>query len=121
MTSPPVLPCFDAFVRCIRALLHPAEDSPCVLRGAFHCILLAAVHSSPEWRISGDFLECAAQVNKAGQRPLQLLNGETCWDLVEEQLGLIVVDRRWPRDATHSLYPYGTLGSGVLPKHIRFD
>eukprot|EP00913_Durusdinium_trenchii_P025369 g23817.t1 len=69
--------CRRGHARCIRALLHPAEDSPCVLRGAFHCILLAAVHSSPEWRISGDFLECAAQVNKAGQRPLQLLNGET--------------------------------------------
>lgn len=56
--------CRRGHARCIRALLHPAEDSPCVLRG--------------------DFLECAAQVNKAGQRPLQLLNGETCWDLVEE-------------------------------------
>lgn len=57
--------CRHGHARCIRVLLHPPVDAPCVLRG--------------------DFLECAAQVNQLGQRPLQLLEAvEKSCKLVDE-------------------------------------
>ena len=69
--------CRHSHARCIRVMLHPPVDAPCVLRG--------------------DFLECAVQVNKKSQRPLQLLEGEAegtssqkaekSQDLIEELAG----------------------------------